>query len=350
MTDTDPHIIARITGRAGRITLNRPAALNALSQDMVLDIAAHLTDWQTDPAVDLIIIDAVGAKAFCAGGDIAEMYAAAKAGDHDVANEFWRTEYRLNALIAGYAKPVVTLMHGFVMGGGVGIGCHASHRIVDDTTRMALPECSIGLVPDVGSTLLLACAPGRLGEYLGLTGDRMDAADAIGAGFADHMVPQAAWPRLIAALCDTGSTAAIAEMALPVPVGRLAAWRGDIDRIFAARSLAGIARRPDAVPSTPIATALELMERNAPLSMACTLAIIRTVRDDPQITTALSHEFRFTYRSMAQADFLEGIRAALIDRDRNPQWRHTTWDVPADDIAALTAPLGPAALYPEEPA
>ena len=340
-------ISIRTQGRAGRITLTRENALNALTWDMVCAIEDALTSWRTDDAVALVIIDAAGPKAFCAGGDIAEMYATGTAGDFGYGRRFWRDEYRLNAMIAGYGKPIVALMQGFVMGGGVGIGCHASHRVVCDTTRIALPECGIGLVPDVGSTLLLARAPGRLGEYLGLTGDRMDAGDAIHAGFADVLVPQDQWPALIDSLCDTGDVTAIDTAALPAPQSKLARWQADIDRVFAAPDLATIRSQPDAVPPAPIAHALELMDRNAPLSMACALRIIRAVRADPSIHTALAHEFRFTFRSMAQADFLEGIRAAIIDRDRNPTWRHDDWQVPEAEVAALTASLGPDALHPE---
>ena len=343
MSDID----IRTDGRAGRITLTREGALNALTWDMVRAMEDALVRWRHDDAVALIVIDAAGPKAFCAGGDIAEMHATGTKGDYGYGRRFWRDEYRLNAMIAGYDKPIVALMQGFVMGGGVGIGCHASHRIVGETTRVALPECGIGLVPDVGSTLLLARAPGRLGEYLGLTGDRMDAGDAIYAGFADSFVPQDHWPALIATLCDTGRTDAIPASALPAPQSKLARWQADIDRVFAAPDLATIRSQPDAVPPAPIANALALMDRNAPLSMACTLHIIRAVRADPTIQTALAQEFRFTFRSMEQADFLEGIRAMIIDRDRTPRWRHADWAVPAADIAALTAPLGPDALTPE---
>lgn len=343
MTDID----IRTDGRAGRITLTREQALNALTWDMVHAIEDALTAWRNDDTVALVVIDAAGSKAFCAGGDIARMYATGMAGDYGYGRRFWRDEYRLNAVIAGYGKPIVALMQGFVMGGGVGIGCHASHRIAGDTTRVALPECGIGLVPDVGSTLLLARAPGRLGEYLGLTGDRMDAGDAIHAGFADTFVPQDQWPALIARLCQTGKVDAIAGAALPAPQSKLARWQADIDRVFAAPDLAAIRSQPDAVPPAPIAHALDLMARNAPLSMACTLRIVRAVRADPDIQTALGHEYRFTARSMEKADFLEGIRAAIIDRDRTPRWRHADWNVPDADIATLTAPLGPDALTPE---
>ena len=169
MTD-QAEIHIRKEGRAGRITLDRPKALNALTYDMALAIGAALDQWRDDGAVDLVIIDALGDKAFCAGGDIQKLYDTGRAGDFAYGRRFWADEYRLNARIAEYPKPYVALMQGFVMGGGVGISCHGSHRIVCASTRIAMPECGIGLVPDVGGSLLLARAPGRLGEYVGCTG------------------------------------------------------------------------------------------------------------------------------------------------------------------------------------
>ena len=157
----------RTTGRAGRITLTRPHALNALSYDMCMSIDTAMRNWREDDAVDLIILDAEGEKAFCAGGDIAELYETATKGDYAYGQKFWRDEYLLNALIFEYPKPVISFLQGFTMGGGVGIGCHGSHRVVGESSRIAMPECSIGLVPDVGGSLMLALAPGRLGEFLG---------------------------------------------------------------------------------------------------------------------------------------------------------------------------------------
>ncbi|MBK5926672.1 enoyl-CoA hydratase/isomerase family protein, partial [Rhodobaculum claviforme] len=162
-------VAIRTEGRAGRITLTRPRALNALGHGMVTRIDAALRAWASDPAVAVVILDAEGDRAFCAGGDIAEMHATGSRGDYGPARAFWRDEYRMNARLGAYPKPVVSLMQGFVMGGGVGLGCHVSHRVVGDSTRVAMPECGIGLVPDVGGSALLARAPLGLGRYLGLT-------------------------------------------------------------------------------------------------------------------------------------------------------------------------------------
>ena len=202
-----------VVGRLGVITLDRPKALNALTYDMAMAIEKAMREWADDDAVALVVIDAEGDKAFCAGGDIQDLYEHGKAGDYDFGRKFWSDEYRLNALIAEYEKPYVALMQGFVMGGGVGISCHGSHRIVCETTQIAMPECGIGLVPDVGGSFLLARAPWKFGEYLGLTGARMNTADAIHAGFADLFVPREDWPALIASLCEHGRTKAIGDFA-----------------------------------------------------------------------------------------------------------------------------------------
>lgn len=166
-------ILTRKIGQAGHITLTRPKALNALTHPMALAMEKALDDWAGDPEVKLVLLDAEGDRAFCAGGDIAEIYHAGRDGDYALGREFWREEYRLNAKIAEYRKPIISFLHGFVMGGGVGIGCLGSDRIVCETTQMAMPECGIGLIPDVGGTYRLAHAAGRMGEYLGLTGHRM---------------------------------------------------------------------------------------------------------------------------------------------------------------------------------
>ena len=211
----------RQDGRAGRITLTRPKALNALTDTMVDKIEAALTRWRDDPAVDLVLVDAEGDRAFCAGGDIAELYARGTRGDHHFGQDFWRREYRLNLTIAEYAKPIVTFLQGFAMGGGVGVGCHGSHRVVCESSRVAMPECGIGLVPDVGGSKILADAPGRSGEYLGMTGARMGPDDAIYAGFADSYAPWDRWEALKAALAETGDVGVIADFTETPPEGDL---------------------------------------------------------------------------------------------------------------------------------
>ena len=338
-------ISIRKVGHAGRITLTRPKALNALTYEMMMAIDAALGDWADDPELALVVIDAEGDRAFCSGGDIAEMYATGTKGDYAYGRRFWRDEYRMNARLFEFPKPVVSLMQGFTMGGGVGVGCHGSHRIVGESSKIAMPECTIGLIPDVGGSLILARAPGRLGEYLGVTGDRMDAADAIHAGFADYFVPEGKWPALIAELEATGDWEAVDRAAGAPAPSRLAAIQADIDAVFGGETLGDMTRGlPEPLPDA-IANAFKLMDRNSPLAMACAIEIIRRVRTRPKMRYALDQEYRFTYRSMEHGDFIEGIRAAIIDRDRNPKWRHDDWrTVPGGDILKMTLPLGAEAL------
>ncbi|QXI64323.1 Crotonyl-CoA hydratase [Paracoccus marcusii] len=319
----------RTAGRAGRITFTRPKALNALTHAMARAIHDALDNWRDDPAVALVIIDAEGDRAFCAGGDIAAVYHAGRAGDHQVGRDFFRDEYRMNAAIADFPKPIVAFMQGFVMGGGVGVGGHASHRIVGDTTRIAMPESGIGLIPDVGGTWLLGRAPGRIGEYLAMTGGRMTAGDAIHAGFADMYVPEADWPGLIAMLEDSGDVTGLRGH--PAPAGTLD--RRDLSA-FGGRTLADITA---ALQEAGDDESLEALRRNSPLSMAAGLAMVRAARGDDCMQQSLSREYRFTARATAESDFLEGVRAQIIDKDRKPVWRRDASD---DTLRAMLAPLG----------
>ncbi|THD85780.1 enoyl-CoA hydratase/isomerase family protein [Aliigemmobacter aestuarii] len=337
-------MLIRIEGRAGRVTLNRPAALNALTYPMCLALDAALIGWRDDPSVDLVVIDAAGDRAFCAGGDIAELYAKGRAGEYHFGQDFWRDEYRMNARIAEFPKPVVSLMQGFTMGGGVGVSCHASHRIVGETAQVAMPECGIGLVPDVGGSFLLALAPGRLGEYLGTTGTRMGPGDAIFAGFADTFVPQADWPALIAELC-TGDVAAIERFARPAPDAGLPALLPQIDRHFGGETLGDIVRSLRADDSPFAAGALKALARVSPLAAACTVEMQHRLGEAPPLRRALEMEYRFTFRAQEHSDFLEGIRAAIIDKDRSPRWRHDDpAAVPPVDVSRMLMPLGPQTL------
>lgn len=317
---------------AGRITLTRPQALNALNHAMVLAIEAALDEWRTDAEVRLVIIDAEGERAFCAGGDVAAVCRAAQAGDHLASRRFFADEYRMNARIARFPRPVVSFMQGFVMGGGVGVGGHADLRIVGASTRIAMPETGIGLIPDVGGSWLLARAPGRAGEYLGLTGARMGPGDAIFAGFADRFVPESDWPDIIAALAGTGDADRIPHH--PAPPAPLEA----MDLALYGRDLA-------AIEAGAAGEAAQALAAASPLSKRATLALVRASRADRRIEQSLSREYRFTHRATEHGDFVEGVRARLIDKDGSPRW---TADSGADAVGAMLAPLGPAELaWPE---
>ncbi|CTQ33097.1 enoyl-CoA hydratase/isomerase family protein [Jannaschia rubra] len=337
----DIHI--RVEGRAGRITLDRPDVLNALSWDMCLRIEKALDDWRLQDDVQVILIDAVPGRAFCAGGDIIAMHEAGIEGRYDYGRRFWADEYRLNAKLFHFPKPVITFLHGFTMGGGVGLGCHGSHRIVRDDSRIAMPECAIGLAPDVGGTFILANAPGLLGEYLGVTGARMGPGDAIRAGFADHYVPEE-WGDLKDALVETGDVAAVEAAALAPPEAALAGMQAEIDALFAHDTLADVAAALDGREGSAADTLRQALSQNAPLSMACTVEILRRLRDDPTIERALGLEARFTFRAMEHGDFIEGIRARIIDKDGAPRWKHASAaDVSRMDVENMLRPLGPLA-------
>jgi enoyl-CoA hydratase len=340
---TDLHI--RVEGRAGRITLDRPAALNALTWEMVREIDAALRGWAEDEAVALILIDAVPGRAFCAGGDVTQIYHAVQAGDLDGPRRFWAEEYAMNARLARYRKPVVSFLHGYTMGGGVGLGCHGSHRIVGESSRIAMPECAIGLVPDVGGSLLLARAPGRLGEYIGVTGYRMSPGCALYAGFADHYVPEAGWDDLKRALIAEGDPAAVPAAASAPPEAEVLPLMDEVNRTFAGMRLADIWRglRGAEGPLPEISRAA--LAKGSPLAMSCALELIHRVDPRAGIEAALGLEYRYVWRSLEQGDFVEGIRAQVIDKDRAPRWAHEAPDaVTAMEVSRMLMPLGADAL------
>lgn len=340
-------VLIRKEARAGRITLNRPSALNALTHAMCLEIEAAITNWASDEDVAHVMIDATGDRAFCAGGDIAEMYATGTAGDFSYGRRFWQDEYRLNAKLKLYPKPIITFLNGFTMGGGVGLGCHAAHRIVCETSQISMPEVSIGLVPDVGGSLLLAHAPGQTGDYLALTAARMDAGEAIYAGFADAYVPYAAWEGLKEEMAARGPDALPAH---PAPEASLAARQAEISHAFQGYTVGDILRALEKSESPFSQDAAKRVSRHSPLAMAAGLEILRRLRSTDDITRALELEYRFTARSMEHGDFLEGIRAQIIDKDKSPNWRHSIDALPSATVSKMLRPLGPDTLNLEDPA
>jgi len=338
-------ILVRRVGRAGRITLNRPEALNALTYDMCLRIEAALDTWKTDDQIALVVIDAVGERAFSAGGDIAVMYETGRAGDFAYGRKFWADEYRMNAKVFNFPKPYVAFMQGYTMGGGVGVSCHGSHRVVGDSSRIAMPECGIGLIPDVGGSFLLAHAPGHLGEYLGTTGTRMGPGDAIHAGFADYYIPEAEWPALISTLEEDGDCRAIENAARPQPPASLADRQSAVDEHFAGASIFDIVLSLEGCDDDFCTQTLAALRKHSPLSVACTIEVIHRVRGFDRIEPALEQEYHFTWRAAESGDFLEGIRAAIIDKDRAPKWRHKRIeDVTESDMQDMLKPLPPGAL------
>ncbi len=339
----------RVAGRAGRITLTRPHALNAMSYDMCMAIDTAMRNWREDDDIDLIVLDAEGEKAFCAGGDIAELYETGTNGDFEYGRTFWRDEYRMNAMIFEYPKPVVSFLQGFTMGGGVGIGCHGTHRVVGESSKIAMPECGIGLIPDVGGTLMLALAPGRSGEFLGMTAGRMGPDDAIFAGFADHYIPQEKWGSLIAMLEASGDAGHVESHAQKADPGKLRDEQAMIDKHFSGETLGDILNSLQNDQSEFAQNTLKALKRNSPISMACTAEMLHRLRT-PSLTIrkSLELEYRFTHRAMEHGDFLEGIRAQIIDKDRNPDWQYADMDMPGVAVSKMLQPLGKDALTFEE--
>ncbi len=315
-------VIIRREGRAGRITMNRPQALNALTYPMVGEIQRALDDWERDPDVALVILDGAGDRALCAGGDVRAMYDSAPQGS-GLARRFWADEYRLNACIGRYPKPYVAFMDGIVMGGGIGLSGHASHRIVTERSQLAMPETGIGLIPDVGGTWLLAHAPGETGIYLGLVGERMRGAGTIHARFADAFVPSSQLAALADALVapDAGPVDdIIARFSQPPPPSDLAARAPEIDAAFRFDTVEQIREALAGMSSDWARKTLADLDRRSPLALKLTLAAIRNARSLPSLEAALNVEFRLTVRLFEHGEFIEGVRALLVDKDKSPKW------------------------------
>ena len=348
----EAEVLIRIEGRAGRLTLNRPKALNALTLDMVREIAAALNAWRDDPAVALVVLDGAGDRALCAGGDVLGLYNSRAEGS-GLARTFWREEYRLNAAIHRYPKPFVALMDGIVMGGGIGLSAHAQGggRVVTERSMLAMPETGIGLIPDVGGTWLLAHAAGELGLYLGLTGARMNGSDAIQAGFADVHVTHTRIPALVVALVATGGEPVtdILDAAAdedPVPASPLLALKPEIDRCFRQPTVAGILSELQTTTAEwAMKTRADLLQKS-PLALTATLAAIRGAKRLGSLEAALNTEFRLCTHLFEAGEFPEGVRALLVDKDKAPKWRAPRLeDVTPAMIEGLLAPL-PAADEP----
>jgi enoyl-CoA hydratase len=322
-TAHDGEIIVRREGTLRWIRLNRPKALNALTLGMAVEMTAHLRAWAGDPDVGVVLLDGAGDRGFCAGGDIRALYDAAKTKS-TLPAEFWSTEYYLDVLIARYPKPVVALMDGVVMGGGGGLSAHAAFRIVTERSAVAMPEVGIGFFPDVGASFLLARGPGLTGTYLALTGDRMNAADAIYCGFADLHIATAKLPGLPDALagCHTPADVknALAGMStLPAP-GRLEGMRDWVDHCYAADGVEDIMGRLQASAAAEAGAAAATMGKASPTSLKVTLRNVRAAVSFKRMEESFRQDFRIALAAIAGHDFIEGVRATIVDKDRNPKW------------------------------
>lgn len=347
----EPEVLSAVEHGVGSLTLNRPRAMNALTQEMIDLLLAALTTWADDEAVRVVVLTGAGDRGLCAGGDLSALYRDAHAGDGSVGRRFWTTEYRLDALIADYPKPVVAVMDGVVLGGGIGVSAHASHRIVTETSSMGMPEVGIGFTPDVGGTRLLARAPGELGTHLALTGTPMRAGDALVAGFADHYVERAAVPALLHALATERVDGAIASVASAPPDSALAAERSWIDPCYAGDDLAAILRRLETSDVEAAHEAARTIRAKSPTSCALALRALRQAATADSLAETLRTDYRLAVRLHAGHDFIEGIRAQIIDKDRSPHWRPDRIEdlnpaeidrhfAPLDDDLTLTDPAG----------
>jgi enoyl-CoA hydratase len=340
-------LIVRREGAAGVIRLNRPKAINAMTLEMSIGIDAALDAFEADPAVAVVVLEGAGERGLCAGGDIRGLYESSKAGG-DLGKMFWRQEYVMNARIAKFPKPYVAFMDGLVMGGGVGLSAHARHRIVTEKTKLAMPEVGLGFFPDVGGTWLLTRLPGELGTYFGLTGQTMNGPDAIHARFADAVVPSAKWAGLREALTKVRPAITSAEVETLIDgfgtgesAGPIAAKQPDIDRWFAHDRMEDIvaALRSDA--SELAHATLKTLNEKSPRGMVVTLKLLRLARASRTLEECLVREYRAALEVFASDDFREGVRAAVIDKDRNPTWSPPRIeDVTPDMVAPYFAEIG----------
>jgi enoyl-CoA hydratase len=343
----EPDLIVRREGSAGIIRLNRPKAINAMTLEMSIGIDAALDQFEADPAVALVLLEGAGERGLCAGGDIRGLYESSKAGG-DLGKMFWRQEYLMNARIAKYPKPYVAFMDGLVMGGGVGLSAHGRHRVVTEKTKLAMPEVGLGFFPDVGGTWLLTRSPGELGSYFGLTGQTMNGPDAIYARFADAVVPSGKLPGLRDVLTNIRPGTASSEIEILIngfatgeTSGPVAAMQSSIDRWFAHDRMQDIFAALQRDGSEPANATLKSLNDKSPRGMVITLKLLRLARHASSLEECLVREYRAAVQVFASDDFREGVRAAVIDKDRNPRWSPPRIeDVTPEMLAPYLAEIG----------
>jgi enoyl-CoA hydratase len=341
-------LIARVEGAAGVIRLNRPKAINAVTLEMFRDIEKALDRFEADPTVSVILLEGAGERGLCAGGDIRALWESSKVNG-DLGKILWREEYILNARIKKFPKPYVAFMDGIVMGGGVGLSAHASHRVVTDRTKLAMPEVGLGFFPDVGGTYLLSHAPGEIGTFFGLTGQTMNGPDAIHAKFADAVVPAAKLPELREALTKVRPGATAAEVSNLIDgletgetAGPVAAKQATIDALFAFDRMEDIVAALKRDGSDFAQSTLKTLGEKSPRGMVVTLKLLRLARKASTLEECLVREYRAALEVFRSDDFREGVRAAVIDKDRNPTWSPPRIeDVTAEMVAPYFAEIGP---------
>lgn len=338
-TSPDAEVVARVEGSVGRLTLNRPRALHALTTGMCRIMTDALLDWANHPAVRTIVIDHAGERGFCAGGDV-RAAAQSGAGDGRGARDFFLTEYRLNLLMFGYAKPICAVMDGVVMGGGVGISAPARMRLATDRTLWAMPEMTIGLFPDVGAGWHLSRLPGETGAWLALTGSRLKAADCLALGLATHYASSDALQAVKARLLEGVEPGAVEpRIGDPGPT-MISLHRADIDRLFAGETVESILAALEADGSVWALAQKDILLSRSPTSLKVALRLLRQGRRVRNFAEEMAVEYRLAVRLAASHDFVEGVRALLVDKDNAPRWRPARLeDVSDAAIDALFAPL-----------
>jgi enoyl-CoA hydratase len=343
-TPAQPPVLVERRGVLGHIQLNRPRAINALTHEMVHRVRVALDEWTTDPAIEVIAITGSGDRGLCAGGDIVSIHRDATTGGTG-AEDFWRDEYSLNARLATYPKPVVAVMDGIVLGGGVGVSAHCSHRVVTERTSIGMPETGIGFLPDVGGTWLLSHAPGELGTYLALTAGHVSPGDAITLGLADHYLDSARIGDVLEALEHGQVDMVLGNLTEPAPTGDLESQRAWIDEAFAHDDVRDILAALRNRPEEAAARALAKIARNSPTALVVTLRALRGARTMSGLDKALRQEYRIALRMLRGHDFPEGIRARVIDKDRTPRWKPAELANVEDALVDLHfADLGPREL------
>lgn len=318
-------VLTRIEGRVGRITLNRPQALHALTTDMCQAMTEVLLAWREDPAVELVLLDHAGERGFCAGGDI-RMLAESGASDGKAAREFFFIEYRLNHLLFEYPKPVAAIMDGITMGGGVGLAMPARYRIATEKTTFAMPETGIGLFPDVGGGWFLPRMPGHIGLWLALTGARIKAADCELVGVATDFVESANVADLKAAILADPAAIETILTEYEGDAGRppLAEHQDEIDRVFALQSVEAILAALKASGSDWAAEQLKVMATKSPQTMKVALRQLQLGGQARTFAQNMAMEYRIGARVVQRHDFLEGVRAVLVEKDHAPRWNPPT--------------------------
>ncbi len=339
MTGESDEILTRAEGAVRFLILNRPKAINSLTHSMVNTIQSVLGEWEQDDDVAAVVLAGAGERGLCAGGDIVVIYHSARA-DGVEARQFWHDEYLLDASIARYRKPLVSLMDGIVMGGGVGVSAHASTRVVTDTSKVAMPEVGIGFVPDVGGTYLLSRAPGNLGLHAALTGAPFSGSDAIAMGFADHYVPHQALDDFARAIVDGGVEAALKRHAVAPPASELVTRRSWIDDCYAGDTVTDIVAALRGHDAGPANDAANLIATRSPTSLAVALEAVRRAARLATLEDVLRQEYRVSCGTLRHPDLVEGIRAQVIDKDRKPKWSPSSLSaVSAADVEAFFAPV-----------